>query len=603
VTASPALQIAVLVKQVPVSEQLTLDTHGRLARAGVAVEMNAYCRRAVSKGAELARESGGRCVVFTMGPPGADDVLREAVAWGADEGVLITGPEFAGADALATARALAAALTVRGPFDLVLAGRNSIDADTGQVGPSLAELLDLPFTGPARELSLREGTATVGCQRDDGVATVTVDLPAVISVAERLCEPAKVPPARRVEVPADRISRLGVAELGPGPWGQRGSPTEVTEVRPVAIARDNHRLSGSLTDQVEQAVAILARRGALAGTAVPRPPLPGPGKAGPVVAALLEPGRDRLTQELLSASAGLAAEIAGHVVALVPGAVSAERARELAALGADAVVALVPAGPDGGPSGNELAGEDVAAGLAGWSADRRPWAVLAGATAWSREVTARAAARLGAGLVGDATRLAAEDGRLLALKPAFGARADAVVRCSTALQLVTLRPGAGTVGLSRPPRDVPVETVPITPRGRVRLLQRTKDDDLDVLATAEAVVAVGQGVAPERYPDLAPLLTALGAELAATRKVTDRGWLPHARQIGITGRSVDPRLFLSVGASGKDNHMAGARRAGTVLAINSDPDAHCFEQADVGIVGGWEDVVPLLTDRLRSGHR
>src|SRR5580693_10532350 len=146
------MRVAVLVKQVPRAEEMELLPDGRLKREGVELEMNAYCRRAVSKGVEIARDSGGTCTVFTLGPPVAEDSLREAVAVGADEGVLITDPAFAGSDTLATASALAAALRNLGELDLVLVGRNSVDADTGQVGPELAELLDLPFIAAAREL-------------------------------------------------------------------------------------------------------------------------------------------------------------------------------------------------------------------------------------------------------------------------------------------------------------------------------------------------------------------------------------------------------------------------------------------------------------------
>src|SRR5581483_7310763 len=101
-------------------------------RQGLALEMNAYCRRAVSKGVELARQTGGTCTVFTLGPPSAEDVLREAIAWGANDGVLLSDPAFAGSDTLATAKTLAAAIRPQG-YDLILVGRNSIDGETGQV--------------------------------------------------------------------------------------------------------------------------------------------------------------------------------------------------------------------------------------------------------------------------------------------------------------------------------------------------------------------------------------------------------------------------------------------------------------------------------------
>jgi electron transfer flavoprotein alpha subunit len=137
-------------------------------------------------------------------------------------------------------------------------------------------------------------------------------------------------------------------------------------------------------------------------------------------------------------------------------------------------------------------------------------------------------------------------------------------------------------------------------RGRVRVLARTREDDLDVLAEADTVIGVGMGVAPEEYPTLEPLRTLLRAELGATRKVTDQGWLPRARQIGITGRAIAPRLYVSIGASGKFNHSIGVRGAETVLAINPDQSAPIFDAADVGIVGDWREVLPLLVDALRD---
>ena len=99
-----------------------------------------------------------------------------------------------------------------------------------------------------------------------------------------------------------------------------------------------------------------------------------------------------------------------------------------------------------------------------------------------------------------------------------------------------------------------------------------RDDEVEALLTANTVVAVGTGVSPDDYPKLEPLIASLGAELAATRKVTDKGWLPRARQVGLTGQSVDPALFLAIGASGKFNHMVGARGAGIIVAVNHDPE-------------------------------
>jgi electron transfer flavoprotein alpha subunit len=541
---------------------------------------------------------------MTLGPPAAEDALREAIAWGLDrgvdiDGVLVTDPAFAGSDTLATARALAAALRLTGPFDLVLTGRNTVDSETGQVPPELAELLDVPFLTGVRELRLDDTTVHARCEHDDGWVEAEVDLPAVLSCAERLIEPAKVDLAGRAAVAAERIIRVAAADLGPGPWGQEGSPTSVGTVRVHQVDREGIVLDGPLEDQVREAVDILVRRGALAarpegagggpGGSVPRPG----NRRGPAVGVVLEGDRLHVAQELLSAAAELAADIDGHVVALTEPA-EADAGR-LGSWGADEVVVL-GASP---AASTPLGPEDVAAGVEEWAEQAQPWAVLAPSTAWGREVAGRAAARLGAGLTGDAVGFDVEDGRLVAWKPAFGGQVVAAITASSPVQMATVRPGM--LPRREPRQDGAVTTrLDVTPRSRVRILDQARDDDTNVLAEAAVVVGVGEGLVPADYAALEPLLGVLGAELGATRKVTDKGWLPHARQIGLTGRSIAPNLYVGIALSGKFNHMVGVRSAGTILAINENRDVPVFAAADVGIIGDWRQAVPALVAELRS---
>jgi len=567
------MRIAVLVKQVPKFEAMELGPGGRLVREGLELELNPYCRRAVSKGAELAADTGGRSTVFTLGPPSAEDALREAIAWGVDDGVLITDPAFAGSDTLATARALAAALTREGPFDLVLVGRNSVDADTGQVGPEVAALLDLAFVTGVKRLDVGEGQLRVLCEEDDGHSERVVRLPAVVSTAERLCEPAKVDPEGRAAVAADRIRVLTASDLGAGPWGEDGSGTYVGEVRVLEIDRERRVLSGPLDAQVDEAIRLLVQRGALTDSRGNSPADTSPIASrmdGPAVAVVVEPDRERLTGELAAAANDLALEIDGHAVALVTPESSVE--------------------------------EDVADAVAAWTQLAEPWAILLPSTTWGREVGGRVAARLAAGLTGDAVALevsrtaTTDDARLLAWKPAFGGRLVAAIYCSSPIQMATVR--AGVLPAAAPALAIDSVELSTARRGRVQVLGRTRDYDIETLANAARVVCVGAGVPPDEYESLQPLLDVLGAELAATRKVTDKAWLPRARQIGITGRSIAPQLYVGIGLSGKFNHTVGIRAAGTVLAVNNDSDAPIWEHADIGILGEWRDVLPLLTARL-----
>ena len=243
--------------------------------------------------------------------------------------------------------------------------------------------------------------------------------------------------------------------------------------------------------------------------------------------------------------------------------------------------------------------EDVADAVASFVREMAPWAVLAPSTAFGREVAGRAAAATGSGLVGDAIALSVGDGALVAAKPAFAGALVADITCRSATQMVTVRPGV----LPVPARRAGVAPVVTRRRsharpgpGAVRAAGRRRRD---AGPGARSSIGVGTGVTPEEYEQLSPLAAVLGAELAATRKVTDRGWAPRARQVGITGRSIAPRLYVAVGLSGKFNHMVGVRGAGTILAVNADRDAPVFEQCDVGIVGDWHEVVPLLHAELR----
>jgi electron transfer flavoprotein alpha subunit len=578
--ADRPLRITALVKQIPKFEEMRLGDDGRLVRSGVELHMNDYCRRAVRVGCNLAEASGGTCTAITLGPPEAHTVLREAILCGCAAGLHVSDPAFAGSDTLATARALAGALEVHGPWDLVLCGRNSVDADTGQVPAQVAELLGLPFLSGVRELDLVDGTVHVLLEHDDEWVRAEVALPAVLSCAERLCDPCKVKePEAWATVDARLLTTITATEIGPGPWGQAGSPTSVGEVRVLEVPRTGERLQGAGTGQVDRVVEVLRDRGALVADDRPPGRVPEPSAGGPEVVVLVEPDRQRVTAELLGSAAGLGS----RVTAIGIGATG-----ELSKRGADRVL-----GVDGTPHE-----DDLAALLADHLAVDPPWALLAPGTAWGRHVTSRLAARLGAGLIGDAVGIERRDDRLVALKPAFGGRLVAEITCSSPIQMATVRPGVLPLPEPRGPRRIEVEHLHGDVRGRVRVLERWRDDDADLLANADVVVGVGVGVDPDDLPLVRQCAEDLGAELCATRKVTDAGWMPRARQVGITGHSIAPRLYIAIGISGRFNHTIGVRQAGTIVGVNTDPDCEFWEGCDIGLVADWREALPALVERL-----
>ena len=595
------MRIAVLIKQIPAPVEFRMQD-GRLVRDGVPLEVNAYCRRANAKAVELAGPDG-EVVVFTMGPPAAGDALREMIACGAHRGVHLCDPALAGSDTLATAVALAAAVRREGPFDLVLAGLNSLDSDTGQVPVEVAELLGLPFAAGVRDLEVAGPAFTARLETDDGHRTVAGDLPAALSTAERLCAPSKAPPEAYGEVAADRIVRLSAADLDV-PAAQLGAPGSPTSVGPIRVLTATRRAVRAAS--VAEAVDLLEEFGAFSDA-------PGPDDAGadasPGSAALLEAGTDGaeaeagersvwcfftepgVGAELLGEASELAAWISGTVTAVTPLAGAADRA-ELGAVGADRLLVVESASE---PS-------EQADVLASVAAQRLPWALLVEGTRSGRVVASIVAARCGWGLTGDAVGLeVGPNGRLVAWKPAFGGRLQVPILSRSPVQMATIRPGVLAL---RPPRvDAPepeAELLPAPAPARLRTVAVERDDaDTGELRRARTVVAVGVGVDPDGYPVIDELRAALGdAALGATRRVTDQGWVPRSRQIGVTGHAVAPRLLVAVGSSGRFNHTVGIRNAGVLMAVNSDPDAEIFDQVDVGLVGEWQTVVPELTAEL-----
>lgn len=611
-------RFAALVKQVPRFETMTLGADGRLQRDGVELEMNPYCRRAVAQAVALrdAERAAGRdaeAVVFTMGPPSAEDCLREAIACGADRGVLLSDRALAGSDTLATAQALDALLrhdeAAAGAFALVLVGKNSVDADTGQVGPELAELRGAPFAGPVRSLDCdpSESTFVAECETDAGTRRVRGPLPAVLSCAERLIAPAKADVVRRGEVDAGLLTHVTTTELGAGPWGDAASPTKVGGTRTVAMQRSARVLdddAGPLAQRVALVVDELDARGVL-GDAAARPgPLtvddpataapPPDDVAGRAVWAVVDPTQPNMALELGAEAVRCAARTGGDAVIVLLGG-------ELARVPQGVAEVVRLDAPDG------TADEDHAATLTELVCDATPFAVLLPSTARGREIASRVAAACGWGLTGDVVEVDCDfgpdgTGALTAWKPAFGGQLVAAVWSTSPVQLVTVRPGVLDVGdVTAVAADtVAWRDVPVAATGRVTVDDETVEDDLEVLATATAVIGVGAGVDPSEYGALEELRVLLDAEIGATRKVTDKGWLPRSRQIGITGRAVAPALFVSIGSSGKFNHSVGLRAARCVVAVNPDPGAPIFRYADLGIVGDWHDVVPLLTAELAA---
>jgi len=307
----------------------------------------------------------------------------------------------------------------------------------------------------------------------------------------------------------------------------------------------------------------------------------------------------KVSREAVAAARLLADGLGGSVDAIVLGASGVDvPGAKLGEAGADRVLVATHESfgayaPDG------YAASVAAAAKAGGYA-----AVVVAASATGRDLAPRLAARLDAPLAMDVTALAVEGGKVVATRPIYAGKAIQQVVLEAATGVVAIRPNTFTAGTGARAHGGTVagaDAVTGAARVVVREVKASEKGALDV-AEAPVVVSGGRGMkAPEHFALIEGLAQAFGnAAVGASRAVVDAGWRPHSEQVGQTGKTVSPQLYVAVGISGAIQHLAGMRTAKVIVAINKDKDAPIFKVADYGIVGDAFEIVPKLTEEIRK---
>jgi electron transfer flavoprotein alpha subunit len=301
--------------------------------------------------------------------------------------------------------------------------------------------------------------------------------------------------------------------------------------------------------------------------------------------------------EMLGAGAELAAALGGQVEAALLGSGLDGLPDTLAQYGA----AKVYVADD--DSLAEYSSEGYANTLAAFIGKAGPAIVLVGATAMGRDLAPRLAARLGVGLASDCTALEVEGGRLVATRPIFAGKAMAKVTLKTDPQVASVRPNV--LAASEPDGSATATVEPVAAaageaRAKVAEIAGAGEGEIDV-AEADTIVSGGRGVAgSEGFAPVSSLAKTLGAAVGASRAAVDAGWIEHAHQVGQTGKTVTPNLYIACGISGAIQHLAGMKTSKVIVAVNKDPEAPIFKVANYGIVGDLFEVVPLLEKEFQA---
>jgi electron transfer flavoprotein alpha subunit len=304
--------------------------------------------------------------------------------------------------------------------------------------------------------------------------------------------------------------------------------------------------------------------------------------------------------ELLGSGRGLAEKLGTELTAVLFGCTDHD-AKELIGWGADKVFHCDD------PLLSTFNDEPYAALLSKLIKEQKPEIVLTGATPIGRSFFPRVAARLRAGLTADCTSLEIDEEtkNLLQIRPAFGGNIMATIFCPHARpQMATVRPRVmkrGTYDVSKTGEVIKVSAKGIASRTKVMETVKEVSELAINLQDANIIVAGGRGMGGEKgFQILHELADALGASVAASRAAVDEGWIPYRHQVGQTGKTVSPKLYIACGISGAVQHLVGMQSSDVIIAINKNPEAPIFNVATYGIVGDAHEIVPMLIKKVKE---
>ena len=608
------MKIAVCVKQIPTLSMLKFDNSKRkVIREGVPLEVNHFDLLAVCAALNLKHTFDIELSVYSMGPPQAKEALIQCLALGADRGFHLVDDLFAGSDTLATARALAYALK-RDSYDIIICGRNSLDAETGQVGPEIAELLDLPQITSVRDFTINKSLDSITAERitDEGYDIVSCKLPALITVTEGVSKeqyPDKGALERASTLPLNQISATELSH-DTSIFGAIGSPTWVSNIFTLDLNREQILVRDLPVDKsVRIMMDYLEKKNLLLDSGNGQNKLIKRGGRR----AKNEIGSFWIVPEIMGdAIRPVSLEIKGRAIQLADhtntntecvliGDNLEKHLSTLTAYGADKI----------------LVAEDFRFSqfdvdfyteiLQGLILTHNPFSLLIPSTVNGRDLASRLSARMGIGLTGDCIGLEIdEQNRLVAFKPAFGGNVVAPIISKTLPQMVTIRPGVFTKvtpDWSIKPQLQKIKYTSTRKNSRIEIIQQCPDKTIlnSSLENAKIIIGVGKGIGNvHNLGIIRKLADVLNASIGSTREVADLGWLPRQTQIGLSGKSVSPDLYIAIGIRGPFNHTVGIQKAKTVIAINNSARSPIFKAADFGILGDFSEIVPELTKNLQN---
>ena len=636
-----ALTIISLIKQVPLPSEMRMGEDGLMDRTKAKSIINIDCTFGLEAGLQLKKQNpDARLIVCSMGPGSFDVALRTAISMGYDEAYLLSDRKLGGSDTYATGLAIATMLRHLGftkdskePY-IVLAGRQTSDGDTAHVPSQVAENLGIPQATFVESVKA-DGEGNVIAKRiiEGGYQMMKLPMPCMISLTPTGIPPRKPSLSGAIRARHLKIITFGIDDIGLGTEkiGINGSPTIVAKVvnmvseRPPITMSEGHNeasLVDSLITNLKKGGNVMVKKEEVAKKDTERPDFPEKdfreGSKGILTWAEITNGTvSRPSLELLTPARNLATQLGEgtKVMTLMIGKNIAHLAQIMIEHGSDEVIVVED------DKLEEYLVLPFSSIFEQVIKARKPEIALFAATTSGRELAPRIGMKTDSGVTADCTGL--EIGEYIDRKekviytpilesrrPTYGESKLATILGFVCPQISTAR--AGTF------------EVPKRVENRVGLVSafkpvlKEKDFVVEILKTvrgggglqnlfeADIIVSGGRGTTADSLGLIKGLSDALNsqginAEWACSRPVVDEGVVEYARQVGQTGKTIRPKLYIAVGISGAIQHIAGMKESEKIIAIDHNPKANIFHNADFGIVGEYQDILPELIDRVKSG--
>ena len=638
-----ALTIISLIKQVPLPSEMRMGEDGLMDRTKAKSIINIDCQFGLEAGLQLRKQHpDAKLIVCSMGPKSFEASLRTAVSMGYDEAYLLSDRKLGGSDTYATGLALSTMLKHLGftrdskdPF-IILAGRQTSDGDTAHVPSQVAENIGIPQATFVESVKA-DGKGNVIAKRiiEGGYQILKLPIPCVVSLTPTGIPPRKPSLVGAIKARNLEIKTFGIDDIGLGTEkiGLHGSPTIVVKVvnivseRPPITMSEGHNeaaLVDSLIANLKKGGNVLEKKEKAAKKEIDRPDFPEKdfrnGARGIITWAEITNGKiSRPSLELLTPARKLAKQLGNDtkVLTLVIGKNVQHFAQTLIEHGSDEVILVE----------NEKLEEYLVLPFSSIFAqvikERKPEIALFAATTSGRELAPRIGMKTDSGVTADCTGL--EIGEYIDKKekviyapilesrrPTYGESKLATILGFVCPQISTARAGTFEVPARIEGRKGIVSTFNPVLNDKdfvVEIVQTVRGEGgLQNLFDADIIISGGRGTVNDSLGLIKTLAEELknqgvNAEWACTRPVVDEGVVEYARQVGQTGKTIRPKVYIAVGISGAIQHLAGMKESERIIAIDHNPKAHIFHNADFGIVGEYADIIPELIERVKAGFK